>query len=122
MINIKDVEQILKLTEEIKSLEAQKKVLTDSLKDEMIKLGQSDIIHNGSKIQLIRSNRFSIKKNMKDKLMLFLKQKNLTSCISLTPDINKESLETEINIGNITRQELDQYMNCTEVNSIRVTL
>lgn len=122
MINIKDVEQVLRLTEEIKKLEAQKKTLTDSLKNEMIAAGQTDIIHNGSKIQLVKSTRVSIKKGMKEKLMLFLKQKNLTSCIILNPDVDKESLETEINIGNVTRQELDQYMNCTEVNSIRVTL
>lgn len=122
MININDVENILKLTEEIKKLEAKKKVLTDSLKSEMLATGQDVINHNGSKIQLIKSTRFSVKKNMKDSLILFLKQKNLTSCISLNPDINKEVLETEINVGNVSKQEINKYMNCTEVNSIRVTL
>lgn len=122
MININDVEDILKLTEEIKKLEAKKKALTDSLKAEMIATGQDNIIHNGSKIQLVRTTRFSIKKNMKDSLILFLKQKNLTSCISLNPDINKDVLETEINVGNVSKQEINKFMNCTEVNSIRVTL
>ena len=122
MINIKDVEEALRLTEEIKKLEAKKKTITESLKSEMIALGQDTIDHNGSKIQLVKSLRISVKKNMKDKLLLFLKQKNLGSCISLNPEINKETLETEINIGNITQQELDQYMNYTEVNSIRITL
>lgn len=122
MINIKDVEEVLTLTEEIKNLEAKKKKLTDTLKDEMIKIGQDVINHYGSKIQLVRQTRVSVKKGKKDDLLLFLKQKNLGSCIFLNPDINKESIETQINIGNITQQEIDQYMNITEVNSIRVTL
>lgn len=122
MINIKDVEEVLALTEEIKNLEAKKKKITDTLKDEMIKIGQDVINHNGSKIQLVRQTRVSVKKGKKDDLLLFLKQKNLGSCIILNPDINKDSIETQINIGNITLQEIDQYMNITEVNSIRVTL
>lgn len=122
MIDVKDVEQILELTQEIKELEAKKKILTDSLKTEMLANGQDIINHNGNKIQLVTSERTSIKKGMKDKLILFLKNKKLTSCISLNPDIDKESLETEVNLGNVTQQELNQYMNFTKVNSIRVTL
>ena len=122
MVDIKDVEEVIGLTEEIKKLEAKKKTITESLKKEMIASGQDSIYHNGSKIQLVKTNRVSVKKGMKDKLILFLKQKNLNSCITLNPDINKDSLETEINVGNVTQQELNQYMNYTEVNSIRVTL
>lgn len=122
MIDIKDVEKVFSLTEEIKILEAQKKTLTDFLKNEMIASGQDTIIHNGHKIQLVKSIRTSVKKGMKEKLILFLKQKNLGSCITLNPDIDKDNLETEINIGNVTQQELDQYINRAEVNSIRVTL
>lgn len=122
MINIKDVEKAIQLTEEIKKLESEKKTITDSLKAEMLATGQDIINHNGSKIQLVKSTRSSIKKGMKDKLILFLKQKNLNSCITLNPDINKESLETEINVGNVTQNEINQYMNFSEVNSIRITL
>lgn len=122
MIDIKDVEKAIRLTEEIKKLESEKKTITDSLKAEMLATGQDIINHNGSKIQLVKSTRSSIKKGMKDKLILFLKQKNLTSCITLNPDINKESLETEINVGNVSQNEINQYMNFSEVNSIRITL
>lgn len=122
MIDIKDVEKAIQLTEEIKKLESEKKTITDSLKAEMLATGQDVINHNGSKIQLVKSTRSSIKKGMKDKLILFLKQKNLNSCITLNPDINKESLETEINVGNVTQNEINQYMNFSEVNSIRITL
>lgn len=122
MIDIKDVEKAIRLTEEIKKLESEKKTITDSLKAEMLATGQDVINHNGSKIQLVKSTRSSIKKGMKDKLILFLKQKNLNSCITLNPDINKESLETEINVGNVTQNEINQYMNFSEVNSIRITL
>ena len=122
MIDVKDVEEVLRLTEEIKKLEEQKKTLTESLKAEMIATGQKVINRNGSTISLITSNRVSVKKNMKEKLILYLKQKNLGSCITLNPDINKEILETEISIGNVNQQELNQFMNFTEINSIRVTL
>lgn len=122
MIDIKDVEKAIQLTEEIKKLEAEKKIITDSLKAEMLATKQDVINHNGSKIQLVKSTRSSVKKGMKDKLILFLKQKNLTSCITLNPDINKESLETEINVGNVTKAEIKQYMNFSEINSIRITL
>lgn len=121
MINIKDVEEVISIAREIKKLEAKKKIITDSLKKEMLASGEDVIKHNGSKIQLVKTNRISVKKGMKDKLILFLKQKNLGSCITLNPDINKDSLETEINIGNVSQQELNQYMNYTEINSIRVT-
>ena len=119
---INDVEEALKLTEEIKKLEARKKTLTESIKTEMLATGQDVFDYNGSKIQLIKSTRVSVKKGMKEKLILFLKQKNLGSCITLNPDINKESLETEINGGNVSQSEINQYMNFSEVNSIRITL
>ena len=119
---INDVEEALKLTEEIKKLEARKKTLTESIKTEMLATGQDVFNYNGSKIQLIKSTRVSVKKGMKEKLILFLKQKNLGSCITLNPDINKESLETEINVGNVSQSEINQYMNFSEVNSIRITL
>ena len=119
---INDVEKALKLTEEIKKLEARKKTLTESIKTEMLATGQDVFNYNGSKIQLIKSTRVSVKKGMKEKLILFLKQKNLGSCITLNPDINKESLETEINVGNVSQSEINQYMNFSEVNSIRITL
>ena len=119
---INDVEEALKLTEEIKKLEARKKTLTESIKTEMLATGQDVFDYNGSKIQLIKSTRVSVKKGMKEKLILFLKQKNLSSCITLNPDINKESLETEINVGNVSQNEINQYMNFSEVNSIRITL
>lgn len=119
---INDVEEALKLTEEIKKLEARKKTLTESIKTEMLATGQDVFDYNGSKIQLIKSTRVSVKKGMKEKLILFLKQKNLGSCITLNPDINKESLETEINVGNVSQSEINQYMNFSEVNSIRITL
>lgn len=119
---INDVEEALKLTEEIKKLEARKKTLTESIKTEMLATGQDVFNYNGSKIQLIKSTRVSVKKGMKEKLILFLKQKNLGSCITLNPDINKESLETEINVGNVSQNEINQYMNFSEVNSIRITL
>ena len=119
---INDVEEALKLTEEIKKLEARKKTLTESIKTEMLATGQDVFNYNGSKIQLIKSTRVSVKKGMKEKLILFLKQKNLGSCVTLNPDINKESLETEINVGNVSQSEINQYMNFSEVNSIRITL
>ena len=119
---INDVEEALKLTEEIKKLEARKKTITESIKTEMLATGQDVFDYNGSKIQLIKSTRVSVKKGMKEKLILFLKQKNLGSCITLNPDINKESLETEINVGNVSQNEINQYMNFSEVNSIRITL
>ena len=119
---INDVEEALKLTEEIKKLEARKKTLTESIKTEMLATGQDVFDYNGSKIQLIKSTRVSVKKGMKEKLILFLKQKNLGSCITLNPDINKESLETEINVGNVSQSEINQYINFSEVNSIRITL
>ena len=84
---INDVEEALKLTEEIKKLEARKKTLTESIKTEMLATGQDVFDYNGSKIQLIKSTRVSVKKGMKEKLILFLKQKNLGSCITLNPDI-----------------------------------
>lgn len=122
MPKVEDVEKIISLTKEIKKLEAEKKTLTDSLKDEMLTTGQSVIDYNGSKIQLVKTTRISIKKGMKDKLLLFLKQRNLKSCITITPEINKDVLATEINVGNITQEEIDQYMNYADVNSIRVTV
>lgn len=122
MIQQQDIAKIIDLTKEIKRLEAEKKTLTDALKIEMINSGQDTINFNGSKIQLIKYDKVSIKKNMKEPLLLYLKQNNLNSCIDISADVNKEILDTEINVGKITKQELSQYMNFTEVNSIKVTL
>ena len=122
MIDIKEVEEVFNLTKEIKQLEAKKKVLTDTLKQEMVATGQTAITHGDGKILLIESTRNSVKKNMKDKLLLFLKQKNITSCITLTPEVDKENLETEINMGNVTKEELEQFMTFNNVLTMRVTV
>lgn len=122
MIDIKDVEAAIQLTQEIKELEARKKVHVENIKKEMIATGQDVINHNGSKIQLVRSKRFTVKKDMKDKLLSFLKTKNLNSCIAITADVNKEVLETEINTGRVTTDELNTYMSISNVDSIRVTV
>ena len=122
MVDINTVEQVLKLTKQIKELEETKKILTDSLKADMLASGEEVINHNGSKIQLVKTTKFSIKKNMKDKFLLFLKDNNLSSCITINPDVNKDTLETEIAIGNISKDVIKQYANFSEVNSIRVTL
>lgn len=122
MVDVKNVEEIFRLTKEIKQLEADKKVLTDALKQEMLSTNQTSIVHGNGKITLSESTKNTVKKNMKDKLLLFLKQKQITSCISLTPEIDKESLETEINMGNVTKKELEQFITFSNVLTMRVTV
>ena len=122
MVDINLIEEAIELSREIKILEAKKKKCTEALKKQMVSDGVDSLNHNGSKVQLVEYSRMSVKKNMKDALLLFLKSKNLGSCISLNPDINKENLETEINLGNVTQTELDNFINVSNVMSIKVTV
>lgn len=117
-----EVKKVFELTEQIKELEKEKEFYVSKLKTQMIQTGQSEILLDGHKIQIIKSKRNTFKKNMKDAFMLFLKNKGLTGCLSVAYDVNKETLETELAAGRIEQSEIDSYMSSCEVISMRVTL
>jgi hypothetical protein len=81
-IDTNDLDKIIELTETMKKLEKEKEKYTTKVKAIMAASGQDEIIHKGSKIQLIHSTRNSFKKNMKDSFLLFLSNKGLKGCIS----------------------------------------
>lgn len=121
-IDATSINKIFDLTEQIKKLENEKEGYVKQLKAAMIQSGQNEIVQNGHKIQLIHSTRNSVKKNMKNALMLFLKTKGLNGCIKVEYDVIAENINTEIVSGRLDKQELSQYMSITDVVSMRITL
>jgi len=117
-----DLDKIVELTQQIKRLETEKKLYTEKLKATLVNAGSNELIYSGHKFQIVKSYRNTFKKNMKDSFIAFLAGKGLKSCIALTTDINKEALDTEVNLGNLTQDEINLYMTSTEVTSLKVTL
>lgn len=122
MLTQEEINELVIITKEEKILKAKKEKLVAKVKAEMVATNNDKIPCPGGTITLSKSQRVSFKKDMKDPFVLLLNQRGLKSCLKVEYDVDKAILETEIAAGNIDKTEVDNYMNFTEVLTLKVNV
>lgn len=117
LAQISDIEEFIKLNNEIKQLDKKKKALSENVKAYMAGAGMSTLTHNGATLSITESSRCTIKR--KDEFIAELNAKGLGALLTIEVDVNKETLEAEINAGNLDPNFVNQYVTFTPVNTLR---
>ena len=114
-----DMEALSQVNEEMKKLEAKKKVLSDKVKGYMQGLNIDKCDVNGSTFSIIETQRRTITKATKDKFIAELvglnKQYLLTT--SIEPDL--DSIFSEVDAGTLDKDLVNKYVKVSDVTTLR---
>ena len=114
-----DMEALSQVNEEMKKLEAKKKVLSDKVKGYMQSLNIDKCNVNGSTFSLTESQRRTITKATKDNFiaeLVGLKKQHLV-ITSIEPDL--DSIFAEVDAGSLDKALVDKYVKVTHVVTLR---
>lgn len=116
---IQEMEQLLRIKEEIKALEDRKDKLSTSIKNAMIQLNVDECDVNGSTFKLITSSRRTITKSTKDEFVATLVGKGLQHLVvtSIEPDL--DSIFAEVDANRIPKAFVDKYVKVTPIKTLR---
>lgn len=116
---LSDMEELVQINEEMKKLEAKKKVLSDSVKGYMQKLNIDKCTVNGSTFSLTESQRRTVTKATKDMFiaeLVGLNKKHLV-LTSIEPDL--DSIFAEVDAGSLDKDLVDKYVKVSPVITLR---
>lgn len=114
-----DMEALSQVNEEMKKLEAKKKVLSDKVKSYMQSLNIDKCDVNGSTFSLTEAQRRTVTKATKDSFiaeLVGLKKQHLV-ITSIEPDL--DSIFAEVDAGSLDKALVDQYVKVTPVVTLR---
>ena len=114
-----DMEALAQVNEELKKLEAKKKVLSDKVKGYMQRLNIDKCDVNNFTFSLIESQRRTIPKAIKDNFIAELVGLNKQHLVitSIEPDL--DSIFAEVDAGSLDKSLVDQYVKVTPVVTLR---
>lgn len=114
-----DMEALSQINEEMKKLEAKKKVLSDKVKGYMQSLNIDKCDVNGSTFSLTESQRRTITKATKDSFIAELVGLNKQHLVitSIEPDL--DSIFAEVDAGTLDKDLVNQYVKVTPVVTLR---
>ena len=116
---LSDMEELVQINEEMKKLEAKKKVLSDNIKGYMQKLNIDKCSVNGSTFSLTESQRRTVTKATKDMFiaeLVGLNKKHLV-LTSIEPDL--DSIFAEVDAGSLDKDLVDKYVKVSPVITLR---
>lgn len=116
---VKRMEELVAINEELKKLEAKKKVLVDDIKTYMTnnKIDKVDV--NGSTLSLVTYERRTVTKATKDEFianLVALGKKHLVN-YSIEPDL--DTIFTEVDSGQLDGNMVNQYVKVTPALTLR---
>lgn len=116
---IQQMEQLLRIKEEIKALEAKKDTLSRSIKNAMVALKVDECNINGTSFKLAVSERRTITKATKDEFIANLvgQGKQHLVVTSIEPDL--DSVFAEVDAGLLAKDFVDKYVKVTPVQTLR---
>lgn len=116
---IQDMEQLLRIKEEIKVLESRKEALSKSIKTAMIALKVDECDVNGSSFKLIDSERRTVTKSTKDEFVANLVGQGKAHLVvtSIEPDL--DSIFAEVDAGSLAQDFVDKYVKVTPIKTLR---
>lgn len=116
---VKDMESLIEINEQMKTLETLKKDLSDKVKSYMTKVNIDKVEVNGSTISVTESSRTTVPKAYKDQFvaeLVSLNKKHLVK-YSIEPDI--DSIFAEVDAGLLDKALTDKYIKVTPVFTLR---
>lgn len=116
---IQEMEELVRINEEMKKLEAKKKTLSDNVKTYLIGAKVDKVDINGNTLSLTESERRTVTKSSKDQFvaeLVGMGKQNLVT-YSIEPDL--DSIFAEVGAGNLGRDFVDKYVKVTPVVTLR---
>ena len=116
---VQDMTELVRINEEMKKLESQKKVLSDNVKQYMIAAKIDKVGINGSTLGLTESMRRTVTKSSKDQFvadLVGMGKKHLVT-YSIEPDL--DSIFAEVDAGTLNSDFVDKYVKVTPVVTLR---
>lgn len=116
---IKEMEELIAINEELKVLEAKKKVLSDSIKKIMLASKIDKVSVNGNILTIIESTRKTVTKATKDEFianLVGMGKKHLVN-YSIEPDL--DSIFAEVDAGSLGQDFVDKYVKVTPTTTLR---
>lgn len=118
---VQEMEELVMINEEMKRLEARKKVLSDSIKGYMIAAKIDKVDVNGNTLGLTEATRRTVSKADKDQFiadLVGMGKKHLVT-YSIEPDL--DSIFAEVDAGTLGQDFVAKYVKVTPVVSLRCT-
>lgn len=116
---VNEMEELIRVNEEMKKLEAKKKKLSDSVKQYLVTANIDKVSVNGSVLTLTESVRRTVSKSSKDEFianLVGMGKKHLVT-YSIEPDL--DSIFAEVDAGAIDKDFVGQYVTVTPVITLR---
>lgn len=116
---IQDMTELISINEEMKKLEARKKVLSDNIKGYMITAKIDKVDLNGNTLGLTESVRRTVTKSSKDQFiaeLVGMGKKHLVN-YSIEPDL--DSIFAEVDAGTLGQDFVDKYVKVSPVITLR---
>lgn len=116
---VQEMKDLLAINEELKALEAKKKVLVDTVKKylEDAKIDKVDV--SGSSISLTDSERRTVTKSTKDEFIAELVGMGKKHLVNYTIDPDLDSIFAEVDAGTLAKDFVDKYVKVTPVKTLR---
>lgn len=116
---VNEIEELLKINEELKALDKRKKVLVEGIKQSMLNIHATDIELDGSVLSITESVRRTVSAKTKDEFIaqLVSKGKNNLLKTSIEPDI--DSIFAEVDAGILDKRFVESYIKVTPVVTLR---
>lgn len=116
---VQEMKDLVEINEQMKILEAKKKVLVDKVKGYMVgsNIDKTDV--DGATLSVIESTRKTVTKATKDEFIASLvgMGKNHLVQYSIEPDL--DSIFAEVDAGSLKKDFVDSYVKVTPVTTLR---
>lgn len=119
---VSEMEELVEISEQMKKLEARKKVLSDNVKKYMMSVSIDKVDVNGSTLTISESERRTVTKATKDEFvatLVSLGKKHLVA-YSIEPDL--DSIFAEVDAGTLDKNLVDAYVKVTPVTTLRCNI
>ena len=117
---VKEMEELIEINEQLKTLDSRKKALVDNIKSYLTKAGISNVDVNGRAISITESQRRTVTSKTKDAFIAELVSmgKNYLVTTKIEPDL--DSIFAEVDAETLEQDFVDKYVKVTPILTLRV--
>lgn len=116
---VKNMEELLQVNMELKTLEKQKKELVEKVKGYMAAKGITDINLDGSSLSITESVRRTVSAKTKDEFIAALVSMGKKHLVSTQIEPDVDSIFAEVDAGMLQMDFVKKYINITPVTTLR---